>query len=216
MEAGACSHHWSALGPPCLHPAPHRPPAPQPPAARLCVRWRPLPRVCPTTWPLWGWASRPAHCQARPRPSGERRGVWGRVGPCVVVELCDGAGPTPMPPRAQPTGSTAVPTGRWCVVGLFMKLWSWPAHKNMTRTPPTHTSACSLAADEIEIGLGIHGEPGRAAVRPPPPAADLVTRMVAQVGCGREGGRRAGGGREWGRGALSGNAGVCAAFLPLI
>ncbi|KAG2427354.1 hypothetical protein HXX76_012548 [Chlamydomonas incerta] len=41
-----------------------------------------------------------------------------------------------------------------------------------------------LAADEIEIGLGIHGEPGRAAVRPPPPAAELVTRMVAQIASG--------------------------------
>ncbi|KAG2424502.1 hypothetical protein HYH02_015172 [Chlamydomonas schloesseri] len=41
-----------------------------------------------------------------------------------------------------------------------------------------------LAPDEIEIGLGIHGEPGRASVRPPPPAAELVTRMVKQIASG--------------------------------
>lgn len=38
-----------------------------------------------------------------------------------------------------------------------------------------------LGLEEVELGLGIHGEPGRMKISPPPPAGDLVRRMLCQL-----------------------------------
>jgi dihydroxyacetone kinase len=39
----------------------------------------------------------------------------------------------------------------------------------------------SLASDEIEIGMGIHGEPGNRHISPIPPLKELVSRLLEML-----------------------------------
>ncbi|EFJ46445.1 hypothetical protein VOLCADRAFT_62675 [Volvox carteri f. nagariensis] len=48
-------------------------------------------------------------------------------------------------------------------------------------TLPGKATSDRLGPDEVELGLGIHGEPGRTKEYPPPAAGDLVRRMLVQL-----------------------------------
>lgn len=47
--------------------------------------------------------------------------------------------------------------------------------------PGTATSESHLAADEIEIGMGIHNEPGNRRLRPVPPLNELIPQLVENL-----------------------------------
>ena len=47
--------------------------------------------------------------------------------------------------------------------------------------PPGQQIHGSVAADEVELGLGIHNEPGSKRLRPQPDAAELIERMLKTI-----------------------------------
>ena len=47
--------------------------------------------------------------------------------------------------------------------------------------PGTAASKSHLASDEIEIGMGIHNEPGNRRLRPAPPLHELVAQLVEHL-----------------------------------
>ncbi|KAG2493199.1 hypothetical protein HYH03_008619 [Edaphochlamys debaryana] len=102
-----------------------------------------------------------------PSPLTGRRGLAGTV----LVHKAAGAAAA----RGAPLSVVAATARRVCgcmgTLGAGLTVCTLPGKATSDRLGP----------DQLELGLGIHGEPGRAVEAPLPPAGDLVGRMAARV-----------------------------------
>ena len=150
-------------------------PVARPPPERAWRRWRRSPGQWLMLREPSGWHSRSAHCRARNPPTG--------VGVGCAKGLC--CQPSCAPRNLEWAGQE---DGSGIVVSTVLSQTCLNACKHSI-TGISHGLRHSLliylfhvrlGPGEIEIGLGIHGEPGTSKV-PAMPADELVERMLAQI-----------------------------------
>ncbi|GIL91803.1 hypothetical protein Vretimale_7317 [Volvox reticuliferus] len=105
-----------------------------------------------------------------PSPIAGRRGLAGTV----LVHKAAGAAAARGASLAEVAGIASRVAGAMATMGVGLTVCTLPGKSTSDRLGP----------DEVELGLGIHGEPGRTKESPPPPAGELVQRMLVQLTSG--------------------------------